>query len=684
MKKFLLITVIITITALVLLGVYILLHPVLTDAPTPAPPAETAAPPSEPLVLTPPPLSTPFPVYETVDFDATRPGALVINEAVLWNISYAEQYGEYYDWVELKNCSDSDILLSDYYLSDDLENLSQYRLPEIVLAPGRLFMVFCSGDVSLSEPHPSGEVYHHAPFALDALGDTLVISDSAGEFSDYVELSGIPYGGSMGREEGKDGFLYFAERSPGRENLGGMPGVSAFPAASVEQGVYEGVDSLRVELFGEGEIRYTLDGSVPTAASLLYTEPIELTATASVRAVCFEENKIPGDCATFSYIINEGHSMPVVSLVCDPFAMQGMYNANRAEIRIDGNVTLFDGAEGFSSGCSIKLHGARSREVYRKKSLKLTFSSRYGGDVEYDIFADGEYTNFHSILLRGGNLSELQILRDDLAHEIMDELYPNAMSLKSRHCVLYLNGVYWGIYSIREAYSRDFVGYRTGVDSETVEIWRSPVMYGPLKDLFNFIDSSELYSPGAYEYISSQLDIESVAYWACFESYFNNQDVPGNIRYYRSAGPDTRWKLMLYDFDFSMANPYPGWSTIFPQYGAPPYQFGSKVLRLLYFPEFRTALLEAASDLYHKGLGYELVAEKLNELMAKLPEEETLRDCARWADGHAYWEIYVKLTYEYMSNYRTLIWLENLKILVGADDATMYEYFGDYHADLAS
>ena len=63
-------------------------------------------------------------------------GALVINEGVLYNLDYYEQHHEYYDWVELKNCSDEPVNLADYYLTDSLNDPCQFPLPEENLQTG--------------------------------------------------------------------------------------------------------------------------------------------------------------------------------------------------------------------------------------------------------------------------------------------------------------------------------------------------------------------------------------------------------------------------------------------------------------------------------------------------------------------------------------------------------------------
>lgn len=69
--------------------------------------------------------------------------------------------------------------------------------------------------------------------------------------------------------------------------------MSQAPLASQEQGVYEGVDALTVSLEGEGPIYYTLDGSVPTADSEVYTRPFALDSTTVIRAVCARRVRSP-------------------------------------------------------------------------------------------------------------------------------------------------------------------------------------------------------------------------------------------------------------------------------------------------------------------------------------------------------------------------------------------------------
>ena len=76
--------------------------------------------------------------------------------------------------------------------------------------------------------------------------------------------------------------------------------VSAYP----EQGVVSPDTLVALRGPATAEIRYTLDGSDPTAASPLYSGPIALQADrVSIRAAVFEGEKRLGDIQSFSYVV---------------------------------------------------------------------------------------------------------------------------------------------------------------------------------------------------------------------------------------------------------------------------------------------------------------------------------------------------------------------------------------------
>ena len=610
--------------------------------------------------------------YEQFLTENDAHGALVINEAVLYNLDYYEQHHEFYDWVELKNCSDAPLNLADYYLTDSLKDPCQFQLPEITLQPGELYIVFCSGDSSLTTRHCT-----HAPFAVSAEGEALYLFSSDGALSDRMFIHDTPYGGSYGRLSDGTGFYYFDRPSPETENSQGYRSIAALPETGVPQGVYNDIDELQVALLGEGQIYYTLDGSVPDRESLLYTEPLVLDQTTIIRAISIVDGKVDSDCASFSYFINEDHSLPVVSLVCEPADMfspgqGGIYANPEYDREIDASVAFFGDEGEFASDCAVTLHGASSRKMWQKKSFKLIFRSRYGGDLKYDIFQTGEITSFHSILLRGGGISSMHIVRDELGSEVADAVCDSALALDTRYCVLSINGEYFGVYALREAYSAKYVADHTGSDEENVTIARAPVKFGELYDLFEYIIHHDMTDPDCYAYASDHLDMESLANWMAMEAYFNNFDIAGNIRYVKGDVPDAKWRLALFDLDISMTSVYAGWEQVFH----PGYQIGQVTNALRKSPQFRQTVLECASTLYHNGLTDSYMLTVYDEIIVQIdPEME--RDCLRWRNSLDLWTWNVQVQRSRFCPERTSWWLKSLSDEFDFSDEEMQKYFFD-------
>ena len=610
--------------------------------------------------------------YEAFLSQYDRHGALVINEAVSYNRTFPEKPGKYYDWIELKNTSDKPVSLNDYYLSDQDSDLYKTQLPDRQLGPGETFLIFCSGDEQLS----SGQFFH-AGFAVGA-EDRLYVTDSGGLLSDRMYLHDIPLYGSIGRMDHQSGFWYFASPSPGKDNLGGFRSITRAPKASVEQGVYNDLESLEIELTGNGTIYYTLDGSIPDQSDQQYEGPIPICKTTVLRAVCVEDDKLTGYPATFSYILNENDTLPVTSLVCEPkdmFGYGGVYSAARLlDAKCDASVSFFDFAgDGFSAECSVELHGAHSRTVFKKKSFELKFASRYGGDVEYDLFGDGIRTRFSTLLLRGGSSVNLDTVRDCFASKLMVEFMPWLYPQNTRYTAVYLNGEYYGIYAWREAYSEQYFADHTGMTEDGIQMVRGPVSGGELFHLLNDIGTHSMSSSSQYEDAAKQFDMDSLACWMAIQSYFDNQDINGNIRYVRLSD-SAKWQLIAYDLDYSCLTSTTGWGTVLSS-----YQLGNVCRSLLGNEEFRQLLLVNCAELYQSGFSTERILESYDELLAPLDEASVRKDCLRWNDDYLKWLKNTKAMRNHLSDSRMVNWLAGLKELTKASDEQMHLYFPEYY-----
>ena len=79
----------------------------------------------------------------------------------------------------------------------------------------------------------------------------------------------------------------------------------ATPAFSPASGTYSGEQSVSITCTTNGaNIRYTIDGSDPTASSAAYSNPILVSSTTTIKAKGFKEGWTPSSTASVSYTID--------------------------------------------------------------------------------------------------------------------------------------------------------------------------------------------------------------------------------------------------------------------------------------------------------------------------------------------------------------------------------------------
>ena len=572
----------------------------------------------------------PTPGYENspkgyAAFQAAREplGELSIAETVV--------YDEDGDWVELVNTGDETLNLGDYYLSDKEKDRLRFRLPDLELEPGERWTA------SLKD----------ADFSLNARRDQLYLSREDGELLDYVSLHDIPAGGSIGRLERKGGFWYFASSSRGEKNGKGCRIVSPRPESLEPDGVFEGVEQVTVTLTAPGPIYYTTDGSMPTAKSKRYTKPLVLTETGVIRAICIQSGALPGKALSLSYIINEHHTLPVTSLVCDPeslFGKNGLYDNVEIDGEEPGALMFYDGDSCFRLDCGIRPHGATSRLTQPKKTLKTVFRDRYDGDLHYDLFGNG-VTDFSSILLRAPREEQYSSLqRDCLLHSLAAEAFPALPSQAYRYSILYINGRYWGLYSLREAHSEAHYANHYGREKDQVKHFRGDWdKTTGFDEIVAFASFNDMRDPENYRHVADRLDIDSVIGWAIMEGFCGNFDLHSdNMRFYYTLD-DGVMHYALVDLDAGLED----WRGFEPAYTLG-YNYNILLDRLTMNPEFRTEFLRQLGEALDGPLSTENVLRRLDEMADEL-RPEIPRDRERWGSSLATWESLVKRNKDYFT-----------------------------------
>ena len=183
-------------------------------------------------------------------------------------------------------------------------------------------------------------------------------------------------------------------------------------------------------------------------------------------------------------IVSDLEAIPSVSVVMpidDLFGTNGIYsNPTRQGMAWERatSVELInpDGSEGFQIDCGIRIQGnaSRNNNLTLKNSFRLAFRRQYGaGTLEHDLYGDGAADEFNTLILRmhfndgwswGGAGGTPQFAREQYGHEL--QMAAGHPSSHGTFTHLYLNGVYWGLYNLRERPDARFAESTFGVDDE--------------------------------------------------------------------------------------------------------------------------------------------------------------------------------------------------------------------------
>lgn len=575
------------------------------------------------------------------------PQDLRISELMSTNASYLKSsYGKTCDWVELYNGSDKAVNLKDYTFSTDSGALSEHSLPDKTLSPGEYCVIL------LSEKGITLSGYSTLPVNLSSQGECVYLS-RGGEVVDHAVLPTLPTDMSYGREGGNGSFTCLSAPTPGSQNAGAVS-LSDQPKAVTAQGSY--ADTVDVTLSGSGAVYYTTDCTAPTDASTLYTGPIHLTQTTVIRAICYEPGKLPSQVLDLTYVVNGGHSLPVVSLVAEPNDLwseeTGIYatgpNAGTTYPYFGANfwqdwekrasVSLFEtDGSGFSVNCGLSIFGAYSRGS-EKKAFSLNFRDYYGaGSLDYALFGDKGLGSYEAFVLRcSGQDAFYSRIRDVLLTSLVADQTTVAVQ-KYRPVVLYLNGQFWGVYFIREKANENYVAGNYNADVKDVSITSFNGSDKPAYTaLVNYAATHDLSVQEHYDYVCSQMDIDNYTDFMIAQMYIANMDID-NIKFFKT--PDIKWTWLFYDTDLSFSSPNYNTVTDYTNpSGTGSGSLSTKLINaLLKNPQFRENFLRRFAWQIENIWSVENVSARADEL-ENLIKEDMKQDCTRWGTSYSGWQ----------------------------------------------
>ncbi len=311
--------------------------------------------------------------------------------------------------------------------------------------------------------------------------------------------------------------------------------------------------------------------------------------------------------------------------------------------------------------------------------MSLRFRGAYGQEeLEFDLFGGG-VTRFTNLLLRAGQDQLQAIIRNELAQELCAKAGCKVVNQRSLFCVLYINGEYVGLYTVKEKANEQLFADVFGVSRRSVQLYEAPVPYG--SDFYNEVVAFPFYNditdPENYERFCQCVDIDSLIDWTFIEGFCSNTDITkGNVRYARSDEADGKWHFLFYDLDAAFRFTGSMYYNLMSGFSIQNIQISNAIVPLMKNAEFKDRFLRRASELLSGPLTNEAVLEEIDILAAEIAPEVP-RDRARFGWEARTWERSLKNLRELIeySNWRQA----NIEALCDVFELTAEEralYFG--------
>ncbi len=459
---------------------------------------------------------------------------IVINEYCANSTSFLDEYGDSNDWIELLNTSSADVNLDGWHLSDKADNLTKWTFPAVTIKAGEYLKIFAS---SKDLKEIAAGKFLHTNFNISSDGEAFFLSDASGKIIHQTDSIAVPNDVSRGLSpDGNGSWVFFAEPTPGAANTTKAFATAQTPQVRIspEGGVKTSAVTITLETDGNSPIYYTLDCSVPTSKSMKYTGPITVDTTTIIRAITFNDDMLPAQPATQSYIFGRrlrwvnrdkqgkpitteqswggwggwgggqqttkvdpnktlSHSstfdLPVVSLTTAP---DNLWDYNTGLIVEGPNADLDatprranyyndwekpihveiykDGEKIVDQDAGVQVAGAYSR-MNDQKSLSIHARSSYGKKYfDAKIFDELDLTRFKAFTLRNSG-------NDFGGTHFRDAMITHLVAGTNidiqayQPAVVFLNGEYYGILNIREKINEHYIEeHYPHVDHDKVDL----------------------------------------------------------------------------------------------------------------------------------------------------------------------------------------------------------------------
>ena len=558
----------------------------------------------------------------TITLSAQEESALVINEVQVANIDqYLDGANCYGGWIEFYNPTSEQIPLKGTTLSD---GVNEYRFTSLAIwgyvPAGGYKVVFFDHSQSMGNYGTGAKM--QIPFKLEAEGGFISLLKT----DDKTLICSAEYPPSIARcswartTDGGEEWEYTGEPTPGASN--NDSDFAEFrleaPTFSVDSKVFTEAFSTQVRIPSGYTLRYTTDGSAPTASNgeTSTNGLFEITGTTILRVCYLKQGFLPSPVVTRSYIYqNHDYYLPILSVVSEDknffddnvgvfvkgtngISGNGQNSACNWNmdwerpvnmeylvplVTEEGRQLTDDGCTSYSmvlnqemdleicGGWTRAYGGATVDDRYweARSSFRLKTDKRYEGVniIDYPVFPSKPYNKYRCWQVRNGGNDTYQRTKDPAIQMMVlkSGFYVDCQDYQPAH--VFLNGMYYGMLNIRESNNKHFAYSNYGIEFDDMDQFDlSNAKYnqkmGDNKAWNQLLNLSKRLGQSNADEIYSQicdlLDIDEYINYMALDCYLGPTDWitnTNNVKGFRSR-TDGKFHFVLFDVDsaFGVSN----------------------------------------------------------------------------------------------------------------------------------
>ncbi len=522
-------------------------------------------------------------ILSLIVFNLNANAQLLINEFLASNTTVnvdEKDYYDYNDWIELYNSSEEAIDLTNYTLTDNLSDSLKWIFPEGTLINAKDYLlIWADGKDKIPGEQDTLLLTDtlfirvnvlHTNFKLSAEGEAIGLFDANGKAIDKITFGKQAGDVSFGRKlEEPEKWFYYSVPTPNETNNTIEALSIAYtetPTHSQNGGIFPATP-ITVELSTtepDATIRYTMDGSVPTEKSFEYTAPIQVHYPLVIRSRTFKAGKLASKINTQSYLIDNTTNLPTISISTvdnDLWNLKyGIYQNSYKNREVPATMEMFDsdGKLLFGVNAGIELFGSNIFNA-QQKPFDVALKGKFGtDDLGYPLFEErGEIVYKNFVLRNGGNDTGLSYFRDALVMSIIEKSNLKIDYQAFEPVAVYLNGIYWGIYNLREKLNERYVSYLHNVNPNAIDILEDDIElnHGKVDDyktLIEFIKNEDLAIPANYDYVASQIDMDNYLDYKILKIFIGYWVDLVNLKYWKHQDGG-KWQYLAFDLEHSFA-----------------------------------------------------------------------------------------------------------------------------------